>query len=116
MKLHPQAEIAVTVVEKFSHTDRSKFMNTCRRADLVMLRWMVYCILRHFFKWTLQRIASELGQCTHHNVHYGIHQLERMYEVDKVAREDIVRLLKRAAVAYIDYWEKRDRKEEEAQP
>lgn len=99
--LHPYTVKAVRIAVEVTAFSEEQLFSRTRTNELVMARSYVYLILRHFHKWTLQRIADEFGK-DHGTVLWSLRKLNELYETDKHYRIQITHVLQKA----VNHWTK----------
>lgn len=99
--LHPYTAKAVRITLDVTAFTEEQLFSRARTNELVMARAYVYLILRHFHKWTLQRIADEFCK-DHGTVLSSLRKLNELYETDRHYRMQITHVLQRA----VTHWTK----------
>lgn len=99
--LHPYTIKAVRITLDVTAFTEEQLFSRARTNELVMARAYVYLILRHFHKWTLQRIADEFMR-DHGTVLSSLRKLNELYESDKHYRMQITHVLQKA----VTHWTK----------
>lgn len=93
---HPDAEAAVKIVSDMTGYSRDRMFDGTRRMEVVIQRWMVWCVLFYFYKWSYSRIGRAFGY-DHATIMSGLKKLSDLYDSDKLYRAKITSILRRAA-------------------